>query len=479
MTKRQEKGKVGSVSQYITRAKVLKKLQLSLADFRRLCIIKGVYPRVPSTKKEGSDKTYYHVRDIRFLSEDNLRQHIYDSEASKKKQKKHIGRGQISAARRVESGAPKWDLSHVVRERYPTFAAALMDLDDCLSTLALIASLQSHTESVSAEMVQEAKSLYWHFVAYVASTSRLSKVFASIKGFYLQAALPTGATATWLHPHKFTQAEATEVDMKVIGTFAEWYTTFLKFINFKLFADEGRSYPPKGPVATEHDIAVVADYRTGNLSGIFSNVTAFVSREVPFLPVYITLVCGGAEVRWAGDSLGSSACDASITHVIVDKPASSIQILKDREFIQPQWVLDSFNEKGQLSCKEYAPGAALPPHLSPFASADAEYVPQRRQYLDELRNRKAVKEASLNSSIDLNAEEEAALKTIDDEVGIDRKIARKVEVARQQEERQKSVMLLSKKHKRLLDKIESAKKTKRDTASRLKEKAEMLSSSSQ
>ena len=89
-----------------------------------------------------------------------------------------------------------------------------------------------------------------------------------------------------------------------------------------------------------------------------------------------------------------------------------------------------------------------------------------------------MKEVALHSATDLQVEEEAVLKALDEEVGVDRKISRKVEAARQQEERQKAVMLLSKKHKRLLEKIESSKKSKRDAATRLKEKADMLSSSS-
>ena len=62
----------GEGAQYYTRNAALRKLQLSLKDFRKLCILKGIYPREPrgrrrAQKGDSGVKILYYKKDIQFL----------------------------------------------------------------------------------------------------------------------------------------------------------------------------------------------------------------------------------------------------------------------------------------------------------------------------------------------------------------------------------------------------------------------------
>nr|XP_009415636.1 PREDICTED: pescadillo homolog [Musa acuminata subsp. malaccensis] len=66
------KKKEGNAAKYITRTKAVHYLQVSLSTFRKLCILKGIFPREPKKKVEGNHKTYYHMKDILFLAHEPL-----------------------------------------------------------------------------------------------------------------------------------------------------------------------------------------------------------------------------------------------------------------------------------------------------------------------------------------------------------------------------------------------------------------------
>lgn len=117
MTKRIQKGKKGEASQYITRKQALKKLQLSLRDFRRLCILKGIYPREPKKKFKGFKKMYYHVKDIKFLAHERLLAKFREIAAFSKKITRAKIRHEPSEVERLTKNKPQYTLDHLVKER--------------------------------------------------------------------------------------------------------------------------------------------------------------------------------------------------------------------------------------------------------------------------------------------------------------------------------------------------------------------------
>jgi pescadillo len=71
---RRRKATSGAATAYMSRNQALKKLQLHLNDFRRICILKGIYPHEPRHRKKAAGssgstapKTYYYAKDIQFL----------------------------------------------------------------------------------------------------------------------------------------------------------------------------------------------------------------------------------------------------------------------------------------------------------------------------------------------------------------------------------------------------------------------------
>lgn len=591
----QRKGEKGEAAVYMTRAQALAKLQLPLADFRKLCILKGIYPRDPKKKAHGNDKTYYHKKDITFLSHEPLLSKFFELKTFVKKFKRLIGRDEKDLARGAEARKPTYTLAHVVRERYQTFDDALRDMDDAVSMLALFQSLSAdQRRDIPTEAINEATRLYQEFQLYCIRAQALRKVFASIKGYYFQVEIH-GTTVTWLAPHQFSQELPPEVDFRVMLTFLEFYRAMMKFVNYRLYADLGLAYPPRrdqtkdamsAEVAAlevemreaglaqqtkasdaekadaEVSAAVAADFGTENEEAVemqrrlaeqtrmkttFRQLRLFVNREVPLRPIYFVLLCGGAaEVGWErgssitgvapGSAFGVDGKD--ITHQIVDRPPDQFQKRAGREYVQPQWVFDSFNVGCLLPVALYSPGRAPPPHLSPFVDDQAEgYVPRQRELLDRLAQEAGVAVAAASDSQTAGVTGAAAAALVagqktdferhDEELraeaagtwhsqfkeseeedrkqrtenailaaekAADNKVEELVNPAlkylqegdpdepaakptEEEEERLRAKALMSKKHKRLLQRIEKNAQSKEDSNTRLRKKRRMLETS--
>ena len=100
------KKKVGSEGRYTTRTMAIRRLQVSLKDFRRLCILKGIYPREPKKKFKGGNTTYFFAKDVQFLMHEPLLERFREQKAFLKKIRKALGRHVKLKARRLDGRRP-------------------------------------------------------------------------------------------------------------------------------------------------------------------------------------------------------------------------------------------------------------------------------------------------------------------------------------------------------------------------------------
>lgn len=238
-----KKGVKGEASQYLTRSNAIRALQVNLQDFRKLCILKGVYPRQPNKKFKGNDKTYFHIKDIKILQHDQMLDKFRSIKAHLKRHKKYLGRREIKTAENHLKKTPKYNLAPVIKDRYPSFVDALRDLDDALCLISLYAQLPQHlTLDVRKGEIEMCSKLYKEFMLYCTLSQCFTKAFFSIKGIYYRVEI-MGQPITWVQPYKFNQRLPFDIDYKVMGTFTEFYMALLKFINYKLYSDLGLTYP--------------------------------------------------------------------------------------------------------------------------------------------------------------------------------------------------------------------------------------------
>lgn len=504
MGKKQKKNHAGLDATFIGRSQCLKRLQITLKDFRRLCILKGIYPREPLGRvpKNKKGQTFYHIKDIRAIAHEPVLEKFREFRAFMKKIRRAAGRNERDEAARKNALVPTYTLHHLVKERYPRFVDALSDLDDALTLVYLFAALPSEN-TIKAKVTNKSKLLAAAWGAYCATTCSITKSFISVKGVYLEASI-RGTIIRWIIPHSFTQFLPEDVDYQVMQTFFEFYETLLDFILYKLYNDIGVRYPlllaDLGKMAVGSKSAIlgsnlqalknalnsssgsigdaVSKLVQGKYAGrssegnnksktkqsmeliksvgdalktveseddnngeedkeddeddvdvagplkvalesmveeedrhtvpgatgveselddealkrkhLFAGLTFFLSREIP--RGYLELIClaYGGKVGWEGEDSPISAKDPKITHHIVDRPklpSSYDSLPKSREYVQPQWIVDSANFMFILPISKYAVGAMLPPHLSPWVDDDEEgYKPAYAEEIERLKN---------------------------------------------------------------------------------------------
>nr|KAF6466998.1 pescadillo ribosomal biogenesis factor 1 [Rousettus aegyptiacus] len=390
----------GSATNYITRNKARKKLQLSLPDFRRLCILKGIYPHEPKHKKKvnkGSTaaRTFYLIKDIKFLLHEPIVNKFREYKVFVRKLRKAYGKSEWNTVERLKDNKPNY---------------------------------KCHVQTI-----QLCRRLTVEFLHYIIAARALRKVFLSIKGIYYQAEV-LGQPIVWITPYTFSHDHPTDVDYRVMATFTEFYTTLLGFVNFRLYQLLNLHYPPKlesqahaearahedtyaldsessmeklaalsaslarvvvpaeeevevDEFPADGDMAAQEEGRRKELEAqekhkkLFEGLKFFLNREVPREALAFIIRSFGGDVSWDKSlCIGATydVTDSCITHQIVDRPGQQTPVI-GRYYVQPQWVFDSVNARLLLPVADYFPGVQLPPHLSPFVSEkEGDYVPPEK-----------------------------------------------------------------------------------------------------
>jgi len=246
MGKKRQKHKAGLDAVFISRSACLKKLQITLKDFRRLCILKGIYPRQPRGNKTPHNKkgqVFYHLKDVRAIAHEPILDKFRTFKSFMKKIRKNVIQETVSEAQQkyekeMNSG---YTLHHLVKERYPRFVDALNDIDDALTLTFLYASLPS-SGKIKSSITRKAKDIACAWGGYCAINNCITKSFISIKGVYVEAKI-LNYNVRWIVPHSFTQRLPKDIDYKVMSTFFEFYECLLDFVLFKLYNDMGVKYP--------------------------------------------------------------------------------------------------------------------------------------------------------------------------------------------------------------------------------------------
>uniref|UniRef100_A0A2K6LCE2 Pescadillo homolog n=1 Tax=Rhinopithecus bieti TaxID=61621 RepID=A0A2K6LCE2_RHIBE len=358
----------GSATNYITQNKACKKLQLSLADFRRLCILKGIYPHEPKHKKKvnkGSTlaRTFYLIKDIRFLLHEAIINKFREYKVLVREVQKAYGKNHL------KDNKPNYKLDHIIKEWYPTFIDALWDLNNAFSLCFLFStfpqtgkgSVQTTHHGVHAlhHRCSCPATRSWDSTTYAFSHDHPAdmdyRVMATLLGFVnfclcqeAKAIEGTHALDSNSSMEKLAALSASLVCMVVPAT------------EEKPKVDE---FPTDGETRKELE----AQEKHKKLS---ESLKFFLNLEVPREALAFVIRSFLGEVSWDKSLCIGATYDVTnshITHQIFDRPGQQTSII-GRCYLQ---LL--------LPVAEYFPGVQPAPHLSPFVTEkEGDYIPPEK-----------------------------------------------------------------------------------------------------
>lgn len=383
---------------YLSRMQATRLLQVDSMNFRRMCILKGIYPRAIGRSKQkasGNEKQYYLAKEIKWLVHDPVLSKVMAFRAWEKKLKRATAMQKKDDVELLHSDKvkPKYALISSIKERYPYFIDAVKDVDDALSMISLYAFLspEVHSDttielhhSLPSGLHEKAKAILSDWNEFVAASQILTKGFISIKGYYYEA-LVKGERVRWLAPHEYAHKFPSGIQQYILITFLEFYIEMMRFVLYKLTSDWQRDQADQEKVEEEGLNANAEDFTSANMvtqqqlpkqskiesqlnelsrvRKLFQGFVFYISREVVAKHAILVIrACGGRV---------ATEYSANITHCVIDRPQlpPGMERLSNVEYIQPQYLFDCLNARVVLPAVGYRLGEELPPHVSPFTVA--------------------------------------------------------------------------------------------------------------
>jgi len=439
-----KKGEAGEIKKYISRTKAMRKLQLSLQQFHRLCIANNIFPIEPKHRirvQGGSSKfrQLYKLRDIKFLLHDPNILNYREEDRLAKKITSAKGLHAVTKLATLRKNKPLLRYEHNLKQRYPSFVDAIKDLPDCLINVFLFAQVAAH-HPIKEHHITQAQRLVTQFLTYVIEARCLSKAFIATDGIYFEVEI-LKQRVVWKVPHSCVTTIPVNVDLDIMKHYLEFHLAMLARVNQRLLAKVDLRYPLKPavtPTLSGKERKDLDNYKnlieslnyplerirmkeeddgasgeaTKNIKNLLKRSTEetrkaytpaidkelrrelfrgrvfFISRECNrAMLTFMIRACGG-KVGWDNATFPCSSYSegdtAHITHQIVDRPAVDIQHIS-RFYVQPAYVFDCINAATLLPEQKYFPGATLPPHVSPFLSeTEGWYVPPEEETLRKL-----------------------------------------------------------------------------------------------
>lgn len=192
------------------------------------------------------------------------------------------------------------------------------------------------------------------------------------------------------------------------------------------------------PAGEGADILLQPPPANTEIASLFAPFSFFLSRETPRHPLeFILRAFGCKRISWdavLGDgAFTHNEFDPSITHQVIDRPPLAETTINQpsedstfrqipnrmpgRTYIQPQWVWDCINEGKLLRPDLYAPGATLPPHLSPWVKpTKGAYDPSAPLAEQEREGEAEEAEAQANLEEDEDDEEDGIDEAVNAEI---------------------------------------------------------------